>query len=147
MNQTASSLLFSEKTAQGLDSIGDKTGSECVRVISNGLAVLDESGIATETRMRQIIALKSFLEEKSDFVERLKRPDSENMTNELLQMVLTTLDSYVYNYLNLQFFNVRRKGKLLKHRLITIFRILFLKDTSDDPSNLYLWIYQSESLL
>ena len=117
MNQKASSLLFSEKTAQGLDSIGDKTGSECMRVICNGLAVLDESGIETETRIRQIIALKSFLEEKSDFVERLKRPGSENMTNELLQMVLTTLDSYIYNYLNLQFFNVRRKGKLSKHSL------------------------------
>ena len=115
MNQKASALLFSEKTAHGLESVGDKTGSECVRVICYGLTALDESGIETESRIKHIIALKSLLEDKSDFVERLKRPDMENMTNELLQMTMTTLDSYIYNCLNLQFFNVRRKGKLSKH--------------------------------
>ena len=115
MNQKASALLFSEKTARGLALIGDKNGSQCVEVICHGVGSLDESGISSEARIKNIVALKSFLEEKNDFVERLKRPDSENMTNELLQMVLTTLDSYIYTSLNMRFFNVRRKGKLSKH--------------------------------
>ena len=110
MNQKAAAMLFSEKTAQGLAAMGDKCGSKCVKIICDGLAALDESGISSEERIKHIVALKTFLEDKTDFVERLKRPDSENMTNELLQMVLTTLDSYIYTYLNLQFFNVRRKG-------------------------------------
>ena len=114
MNQKAASLLFSDKTAMGLANSGDDCGAKCVNSIGLGLAALDESGICSESRIRKIVSLKSFLEERSNCVERLKRPDSESMTNELLQMVLTTLDSYIYTCLNMQFFNVRRKGRLMK---------------------------------
>ena len=113
MNQQASALLFSEQTAKGLDSIGDESGSKCVKVICHGLAALDESGLSSETRINDMISMKAFLEENNDLVERIKRPDRLSMTNELLQMVLTTIDSYFYNQLNMQFLNIRRKGKLI----------------------------------
>ena len=83
-------------------------------MIADGLAALDESGINSASRIRSIVAFKTFLEEKNNFVDRLKRPDKQNISNELLQMVLTTLDSYIYTSMNMQFFSVRRKGKLSK---------------------------------
>ena len=110
MNQTASSLLFSEKTSQGLADIGDKSGSYCVKVIGKGLSALDSSGMSSEIRIRHIILLKKFIEDNSNLIERLKRPTCD-LSNELLQMVLTTIDGYFYTSLNMQFFNIRRKGK------------------------------------
>ena len=112
MNQKAAASLFSDKTVEGLRSIGDEPGAKCVQLISEGLGALDESGIHAESRIKQIIAFKNFLEEHNDLLDRLKRADSQNMTNELLLMVLTTLDSYMYTSINMQFFNVRRKGGL-----------------------------------
>ena len=111
MNQTASSLLFSEKTSQGLADIGDRSGSYCVKVIGNGLLALDSSGLSSETRIRNLILLKKFLEDNCNLIERLKRPICD-LSNELLQMVLTTIDGYFYTSLNLQFFNIRRKGRI-----------------------------------
>ena len=95
---------------KGLETIGDSKGSKCVEVISEGLGALDESGIDVKGRIKLIITLKTFLEANNNFVDRLKRPGREDITNELLQMVMTTLDSYIYTFMNLQFFNVRRKG-------------------------------------
>ena len=112
MNQKAAASLFSDKTAEGLQAIGDKPGAKCVKLISDGLGALDESGIHAISRIKQIIAFKNYLEEHNDVLDRLKRADSQNMTNELLQMVLTTLDSYMYTSVSMQFFNVRRKGRL-----------------------------------
>ena len=97
---------------EGLQAISDKPGAKCVKLISDGLGALDESGIHAISRTKQIIAFKNFLEEHNDVLDRLKRADSQNMSNELLQMVLTTLDSYMYTSMNMQFFNVRRKGRL-----------------------------------
>ena len=113
MNQTAAALLFSNKTYLGLADMGDKSGSRCVKVIGDGLSAMDDSGISSETRIRHIMLLKQFLEDKVDFIGRLKRPQGE-LSNELLQMVLTTLDGYFYISLNMQSFNIRRKCNLVK---------------------------------
>ena len=112
MNQQAAASLFSLKTAQGLAAIGDESGSQCLSVFSKGLGALDESGVRAELRIKHLIALKSFIEERVNLLERLRRPNENSMTNELLQMILTTIDSYFFNSLNLEFFNVRRRGKV-----------------------------------
>ena len=110
MNQKAAATLFSNKTVEGLEASGDKKGAKCVKVISEGLRALDESGMNVKTRIKRIVALKMYLEQRNEMCKRFKRADHQNMSNELLQMVLTTLDSYIYTSMNLQFFNVRRKG-------------------------------------
>ena len=110
MNQQAAASLFSLKTAQGLSSIGDESGSHCLSVFSRGFSALDQSGVRAEVRIDYLIQLKSFVEEHVNLLERHKRPGENSMTNELLQMILTTIDSYFFNSLNLEFFNVRRKG-------------------------------------
>ena len=120
MNQKAAESLFSHKTVQGLEAIGDKNGAHCARVISDGLGALDQNGIDVQSRIERIVIFKTFLENKNNMIERLKRADKQNMTNELLTMVLTTLDSYIYTTMNMQFFNVRRKGRLR----IQIFKII-----------------------
>ena len=110
MNQKAAASLFSEKTVEGLQSLGYDKGANCVNLISGGLLALDDSGIDVKTRIIRINALKNFLEDKNNMINRVKRADNMNMTNELLEMVLTTLDSHIYTSMNMQFFNVRRKG-------------------------------------
>ena len=120
MNQKAAASLFSVKTEKGLKAIGDMQGAKFVKVLSDGLAALDESGISTANRIRRIVALKTFLEEKNDVVERLKRPDNHNISNELLQMILTTLDSFIYTAMNMEFFNVRRKGEFISNYVYVI---------------------------
>ena len=120
MNQKAAASLFSVKTEKGLKAIGDMQGAKCVKVLSDGLAALDESGISTANRIRRIVALKTFLEETNDVVERLKRPDNQNISNELLQMILTTLDSFIYTAMNMEFFNVRRKGEFILNYVYVI---------------------------
>ena len=110
MNQVAAATLFSKKTALGLEALGHKNAAQCVQIISDGLAALDESGIDVKARIMRINSLKLFLEEKNDMIQRVKRADTTEMTNELLQMVLTTLDSFVYTSMSMEYFSVRRKG-------------------------------------
>ena len=110
MNQKAAAALFSKKTVSGLQILGYNDGAKCVQLISEGLAALDESGIDVKTRILRINSLKMFVEQKTDMAATLKRADNQNMTNELVQMLLTTLDSYMYTSMTMQFFNVRRKG-------------------------------------
>jgi hypothetical protein len=111
MNQHASSLLFSDKTVDGLKAIKDFKGANCVDKISNGIIkALDVSGVSSQTRIRYLVALKKFLEDQNPVLERLKRPDSRNITNELYQMILCSIDSHILTYLNVEYFNPRRKS-------------------------------------
>ena len=107
MNQRAAELLFSERTVAGLKVLEDFAGAKCVDVISKGVKALDESGRSSENRVKSLINLKNFLVEKNDIFERLKRPDKKNITNELYTMTLTSIDSHLFTYLNLEFFNPR----------------------------------------
>ena len=109
LNKNANAL-FSEKTAEGLLSLQDYEGSKAVQVISRGLHAFDDGGISCEERLQNLIKLKTLLLEKNTTMERLKRPDSKHITNELYQMVLCSIDSHVCTYLNLQFFHPRRKS-------------------------------------
>ena len=111
MNQHASSLLFSDKTVDGLKAIKDFKGANCVEKISNGIIkALDVSGVSSQTRIQYLVALKKFLEDQNPVLERLKRPDSRNITNELYQMILCSIDSHILTYLNVEYFNPRRKS-------------------------------------
>ena len=113
MNQKASSLCFSEKTEKGLEEMGDIKGSRLCNLLRQGIMeALDETGIPSESRVRNIYKLKCFLDEKTDPVQRLQRPDKENISNELLQMLLCSLDSHIVTFLNLSHFNARRKSTL-----------------------------------
>ena len=110
MNQKSASTLFSENTAEGLLSIGDHEGAKAVQVVSRGLHAFDDGGISCEERLKNLIKLKTLLLERNSTMERLKRPDSKHITNELYQMVLCSIDSHICSYLNLQFFHPRRKS-------------------------------------
>ena len=111
MNQHASALLFSDKTVEGLKDIGDFQGANCVQKLSNGLIkALDESGVSSEIRIKYLIDLKTFIEDKNPVLDRIRRPDSKSITNELYQMILCSIDSYVFTYRNVEFFNPRRKS-------------------------------------
>ena len=111
MNQHASALLFSELTVEGLREMNDYEGAACVEKISNGLIkALDDRGIPSETRIKYLVALKQFMEDKNKLLSRLSRPDSKNITNELYQMVLCSIDSHILSSINIQFFNPRRKS-------------------------------------
>ena len=110
MNQKSASTLFSEKTAEGLRSLNDHEGAKAVEVLSRGLHAFDDAGPNSVERIHAVIRLKTFLLEKNQTLQRLKRPDSKHITNELYQMVLCSVDSHVCTYLNLQFFHPRRKS-------------------------------------
>ena len=110
MNQSAAEMLYSQQTVDGLKKMNDLVGAKCVDIISRGLSALDTSGISSDLRVRNLINLKNFLIEKNNLIDRLKRPDSKNITNELFTMTLCSIDSHIFTYLNLEFFNPRRKS-------------------------------------
>ena len=111
MNQKASAALFSEKTVSGLKSLNDFEGAKCVEVISKGIVeALDKGGIQAQERIQNIMRLKSFIEENNYVVDRMTRAGKEFITNELYQMILITLDSHIYTYINMDYFHPRRKS-------------------------------------
>ena len=110
MNQKCSSNLFSAKTVVGLRSLKDFECAKAIEVVSNGLLAMDESGVRSDKRVKALLNLKNFLLEKNNVLDRLKRPDERHLTNELFQMTLCSIDSHICTYLNLEFFNPRRKS-------------------------------------
>ena len=70
----------------------------------------DTSGLSSKDRCENVLALKQFLYEKVDICDRIKRPGSQTITNELLQMINASLDSHMVSSLNLEFFHPRRKS-------------------------------------
>ena len=88
MNQHASALLFSDRTIEGLRSIGDYQGAGCIGKLSNSLIkALDVSGVSADMRIKYLVAIKHFVEEKNKLLDRIKRADSANITNELYQIM------------------------------------------------------------
>jgi hypothetical protein len=75
-----------------------------------GLSALDVSGMGSDERIKKLVNLKNFIVEKNKVLARLKRPDEKNITNELFMMTLCSIDSHLFTYLNLEFFNPRRKS-------------------------------------
>ena len=93
MNQRASALCFSQKTEDGLISIGDFKGAKCCSLLRKGIIeAMDVTGISSETRVEHVYNLKKFLDEKSNPVQRLQRSGGTDITNELLQMMNCSLD-------------------------------------------------------
>ena len=110
MNQRAAMMLFSAKTVDGLRVLKDSKGAKCVELISRGLLSLDESGRSSEERVKCLINLKNFINEQNNIWDRMKRPDEKHITNELFMMTLCSIDSHIFTYLNMEFFNPRRKS-------------------------------------
>lgn len=111
MNQASSYKLFSVCTEVGLNNLGDKEGSLCCKVIREGIIeAMDTSGIESQKRCRYVINLKNFIDKKIDITEKLKRPSPDEISNELLQMMFCTLDSHIVSYVNVEFYNPRRKS-------------------------------------
>ena len=110
MNQKAAAMLFSDKTVSGLKLLKDFKGAKCVNLVSMGLSALDVSGMGSDERIKKLVNLKNFIVEKNKILARLKRPDEKNITNELFMMTLCSIDSHLFTYLNLEFFNPRRKS-------------------------------------
>ena len=112
MNQKAASALFSSKTADGLRSIGDNSGASLILNISEGIiGALDTSGLSADQRIRALMKLKDIIELNSTPVtSRIKRPEGVDITNELYQMTLVSIDSHVFTYINMKFFHPRRKS-------------------------------------
>ena len=110
MNQQAAAALFSDKTVSGLKLLKDYTGAKCVELVSRGLSAFDESGRSSEDRVRSLICFKNFMVDKNNIFDRLKRPNDSNITNELYMMTLCSIDSHLFTFLNLEFFNPRRKS-------------------------------------
>ena len=110
MNQKAAAALFSEKTVTGLKVMKDHAGAKCVDLIATGLSAFDESGRCSEDRVKDLVSLKDYLVEKNNILERMKRPNSRNITNELYTMTLVSIDSHLFTYLNMEFFHPRRKS-------------------------------------
>ena len=110
MNQRAAEMLFSQETVRGLKEIHDFAGAKCVEKISLGLSAFDVSGKTCDERVRSLINLKNYIIEKNNVLDRLKRPNNKSITNELYMMVLCSIDSHIFTYLNLEFFNPRRKS-------------------------------------
>ena len=67
--------------------------------------------------MKNIHILKTFIDEKIEPVERLKRPGNDSISNELLQMIKCSLDSHIVTFLNISHFNARRKSTLTCEQL------------------------------
>ena len=82
-----------------------------MELISKGIIeALDKSGITAEDRIKNIVKLKEFIEKKNSIVNRLTRASKDYITNDLYQMILVSLDSHVYTFLNMDYFNPRRKS-------------------------------------
>ena len=71
---------------------------------------MDSSGISSKERCKRIDALKKFLNEKVNVLHKLTRPGPAEITAELYQMLHCTLDSHLVSFLNIEFFNPRRKS-------------------------------------
>ena len=112
MNQKASAALFSAKTVEGLRLMKDDVGASMVQIISEGIiGAMDTGGVSADTRVHALIKLKEVIEVKSSSVlERLRRPAKEDITNELYQMTLVTIDSHLFTFINMKFFHPRRKS-------------------------------------
>ena len=110
MNQKCAAKLFSEKTVEGLKAMKDFQSANVIDKISKGLMAMDHSGLPCDSRLMALINLKEFLDREIYVIDRLKRPDDCSITNELYQMVLCSIDSFVCTFLNLEFFNPRRKS-------------------------------------
>ena len=111
MNQKSSSICFSEKTEEGLTKIHDFSGAKCCRLIRKAIIEsFDTSGIDSIERCKNIWNLKEFVSTKVDPLERIGRPKTSTITNELLQMLYASLDSHIVTFLNLEFFHPRRKS-------------------------------------
>ena len=111
MNQTSSEALFSQKTESGLRMLGDESGAECCKVLREGIiSSMDISGVESQERCKMVHALKTFLNDKICVLSKVKRPSSREITSELFQMLNCTLDSFIISYLNIEFFNPRRKS-------------------------------------
>ena len=111
MNQKAAAALFSKKTVLGLQSIEDVDGANIIELISDGIiGALDTKCQSADARIQSIIKLKDAIEAKNSVIERLRRPSKEDITNELYQMTLATLDSHIYTYVNMKSFHPRRKS-------------------------------------
>ena len=110
MNQKAAADLFSQKTVDGLKQINDSQGARCAMIIGNGLSAFDDSSLCSDDRIRRLLEFKRYLLEKNDIFERIRRPDNDSITNELFVMTLCSIDSHIFTYLNLEFFNPRRKS-------------------------------------
>ena len=111
MNQACSYKLFSVCTEEGLKNIGDKDGALCCKVFREGvIEAMDTSGIESNKRCRFMINLKDFIDRKTDITTKVKRPGPDEISNELLQMLYCTLDSHIVSYVNLEFYNPRRKS-------------------------------------
>ena len=111
MNQKSSALLFSSKTEDGLKKLKDFEGASFCQLIRQGIIEgLDKSGISAEERIQNIFNLKTFLDKNVDILEKVKKVEKTNITNELYQMINISLDSHITTYANLEMFNPRRKG-------------------------------------
>ena len=111
MNQRSSSLCFSEQTEEGLLQIKDFDGAKCCRMLRKGIfESFDTSGLSSRDRCINICTLKQFLNEKIDVLDRIKRPGSGAITNELLQMIHASCDSHFITSLNIEFHHPRRKS-------------------------------------
>ena len=110
MNQRCAASLFSEKTVEGLKGLDDYEGAKGIQIVSRGLLAMDESGISCDNRLDALLSLKQYVESKNDVFQRLIRSDGNHITNELYQMTLCSIDSHICTYLNLEFFNPRRKS-------------------------------------
>ena len=111
MNQKSSEQLLSSCVEAGLEQIGDHTGAKCIRLLRGGiLESMDLSGIGSIERCRKICLLKDFLNENIDVFDKLKRSGAKEITAELYQMINFSLDSHITTYLNLEYFNPRRKS-------------------------------------
>ena len=80
--------------------------------ISNGIiGALDTSGRTADQRARALMKLKDSLELNSTSVtSRIRRPSGEDITNELYQMTLVSIDSHIFTSINMEFFHPRRKS-------------------------------------
>ena len=111
MNQSSSYKLFSEDTEKGLKDIGDLDGARCCKVIREGLIEsLDISGISSEVRCWKLFKFKCYLDSKINMLNKISKPGVDQISAELVQMLYCTLDSHIVNYINLEFFNPRRKS-------------------------------------
>ena len=111
MNQRCSEALFSLKTEEGLVKMKDYKGAKCCRLLRKGIIEsLDTSGISAEERILNIYKLKIFLDDNINVIDRLSKPGTDSITNELWQMINVTLDSHITTYANLEHFNPRRKS-------------------------------------
>ena len=111
MNQVSSATLFSCKTEKGLEMIDDFEGAKCCKTLREGLIEsMDMSGVSSIERCIKVINLKRFLESKIKPIKKVSKSSQHEISSELYQMLHCTLDSHIVSYLNIEFFNPRRKS-------------------------------------